>query len=346
MLTKKQISEIKVHLNNSQNPVFFFDNDPDGLCSFLLLQRYIQRGKGVAIRSFPEMNKDYFKKVIELNADYIFILDKPVVSKDFFEEAEKFNIPIVWIDHHDILELYVPKSVCYYNPVKNKKSSNEPVTYLCYAISQKKEDDWIALIGCISDRFVPKFYTKFKKKYPELSVDSSDAFDIFYNSQIGIIARMFCFGLKDTTTNVVKMMKFLIGAKSPYEVLEETSKNKEMHLKFNQISKKSRKFIQKAKNLINEDRIFFFQYSGELSISSDLANELSYMYPDKIIVVIYTTGAKANISIRGNKIKDISLQVLKKIQDSSGGGHENAIGAKVNIKDLEEFKKQFKAAFN
>jgi len=37
---------------------------------------------------------------------------------------------------------------------------------------------------------------------------------------------MFCFGLKDTTTNVVKMMKFLIGAKSPYEVLEETSKNK------------------------------------------------------------------------------------------------------------------------
>ena len=46
MLTTKQISEIKEHLNNAQNPLFFFDNDPDGLCSFILLQRYIKRGKG------------------------------------------------------------------------------------------------------------------------------------------------------------------------------------------------------------------------------------------------------------------------------------------------------------
>ena len=44
MLTKKQINEIREHLEKAQNPLFFFDNDPDGLCSFLLLQRYIGRG--------------------------------------------------------------------------------------------------------------------------------------------------------------------------------------------------------------------------------------------------------------------------------------------------------------
>lgn len=346
MLSKKQIVEIKEHLDKAQNPVFFFDNDPDGLCSFLLLQRYIQRGKGVAIRSFPEMNGDYFKKVNELNADYIFILDKPVVSKEFFEEAKKFNLPIVWIDHHDIENLYVPDFVYYYNPVKNKKKSNEPVTYLCYAISNKKEDLWIALIGCISDRFVPDFYDSFKKRYPDLAINSNDAFDIFYKSQIGRIARMFCFGLKDTTTNVLKMIRFLICVKNPYEVLEESSNNKEMHIKFKQISKKSQKFIYKAKDLINDNKVFFFQYSGELSISSDLANELSYLFPNKIIVVIYTTGIKANISIRGDKIKEISLEVLKQIPNSTGGGHENAIGAQVKIKDLEEFKNKFKQAFS
>ena len=84
MLTKKQIDEIRQHLDKAQNPVFFFDNDPDGLCSFLLLQRYIERGKGVPIKSFPELTEDYFRKVNELNADYIFILDTPVVSQDFF----------------------------------------------------------------------------------------------------------------------------------------------------------------------------------------------------------------------------------------------------------------------
>ena len=176
MLTLKQIKEIRDHLEKAQNPIFFFDNDPDGLCSFLLLARYIGRGKGIAIRSFPEMKEEYFKKVEELNSDYIFILDKPIVSKEFFEEAKKFNLPIVWIDHHDIEDLYIPDFVSYYNPVKNKTKSNEPVTYLCYNITKKKEDMWLAVIGCISDRFIPEFYSDFQKRYPDLSIRSTEAF--------------------------------------------------------------------------------------------------------------------------------------------------------------------------
>src|SRR3989338_5997513 len=111
MLTKKQVQEIKEHLEKAQNPVFFFDNDADGLCSFLLLQRFIGRGKGVPVRSFPDMGKDYYRKVEELNADYVFILDKPMVSKDFFDEVEKHNIPTVWIDHHEIDGLIIPSSI-------------------------------------------------------------------------------------------------------------------------------------------------------------------------------------------------------------------------------------------
>ena len=85
MLTEQEVKEIREHLENARNPVFFFDNDPDGLCSFLLLQRYIGRGRGVAIKSFPELDKGYFRKIEELDADYIFILDKPLVSQDFLQ---------------------------------------------------------------------------------------------------------------------------------------------------------------------------------------------------------------------------------------------------------------------
>jgi len=67
MLTKNQIIQIKEHLEKAQNPLFFFDNDQDGLCSFLLLQRFIERGKGVPVRSFPGLTKEYFRKVNELN---------------------------------------------------------------------------------------------------------------------------------------------------------------------------------------------------------------------------------------------------------------------------------------
>jgi single-stranded DNA-specific DHH superfamily exonuclease len=342
MLTKKQMNEIREHLEKAQNPLFFFDNDPDGLCSFLLLQRYIGRGKGIAIKSFPEMNAEYFRKAIELNSDYIFILDKPVVSLDFFEEVRKFNIPVVWIDHHKIEGLKVPNFVYYYNSAAKNPKKNEPVTYLCYKTTNRKEDLWIAVVGCISDRYIPDFYSEFMKTYPDLSIKSKDAFEIFYKSQIGNIARMCSFSLKDSITNVVKMVKFLCAAKNPYEVLEESNKNREMHIKYKQISKKAEKFVEKAKSLANEDKFLFFQYSGDLSISADLSNELTYLFPDKIVVVIYLAGIKANISVRGKKIKSLVLKSIKDIEGATGGGHEDAVGAQVRLESLEKFKQNMR----
>lgn len=339
MLTDKQIKEIKEHLDKAQNPIFFFDNDPDGLCSFLILQRYIGKGKGVAVRSFPGLNAEYFRKVKELNADYVFILDKPVVGKDFFEEADKNNIPTVWIDHHEISQKDVPSFVYYYNPIFNKEKTNEPVTFLCYQVSKKKEDLWLNIVGCIADKFVPEDYEDFKKIYPDLSVNSKDAFDIFYKAQIGKVARIFGFALKDRTTNVVAMLKFLVKVSTPYEVLEEGSKNYGMHKRFQQIDKKYKKLLEKAMEIDNaDDKLLFFQYGGDMSISSELSNELSYRFPGKIIIVVYVSGVKANISVRGKKVREIVLKAISGLENASGGGHEDAVGAQVKVEDLEKFR--------
>jgi single-stranded DNA-specific DHH superfamily exonuclease len=347
MLTTKQVKEIKEHLNKAQNPLFFFDNDPDGLCSFLLLQRFIGRGKGVPVRSFPGLNKEYFRKVFELGADYVFILDKPIVEKDFFEEAEKVNLPVVWIDHHIIEKEKIPSFVNYYNPIFNKPKSDEPVTTLCYQVSNKKDDLWIAVAGSISDGFVPKFYGEFEKKYPELAFKSKKAFDVFYKSQIGKIARIFGFGLKDRTTNVINMIRFLMKVKTPHEVLEENSKNYMMHKRFNQIRSIYQKLLQKAILIGKKQKgLLFFQYGGDLSISADLANELCYLFPDQIIVVVYNKGVKANISMRGKNSRELLLKSIKGLENATGGGHEYAVGGKINIEDIEKFKENLKNLFN
>src|SRR3972149_5132035 len=173
MLTKKQVEEIKEHLEKAQNPVFFFDNDPDGLCSFVIMRKFCDKGRGVAVKSYPSMNRDYFRRVNELKADYIFILDKPLVENGFFDEAEKVNIPVVWIDHHDV-QVEIPDFVNYYNPMLNKKKTNEPVTHLCYQISGRKEDLWLDIAGCISDHFIPETYKEFMKQFPELSIKTKE----------------------------------------------------------------------------------------------------------------------------------------------------------------------------
>src|SRR3989344_7858184 len=102
MLTSKQIEEVREHLNKAGNPVFYFDNDADGLCSFLLLSRFIGRGKGVAVRSYPNLDKGYARKAMELGADYVFVLDKPTLSEEFVSAIAEMNLPMVWIDHHDV----------------------------------------------------------------------------------------------------------------------------------------------------------------------------------------------------------------------------------------------------
>jgi len=178
MLTKIQIGKIRNRLNEFSNPLFLFDNDADGLCSFLLLQRYLGRGKGVPIKSFPELSIDYFRRVRELDCDSIVILDKPNVSQEFFEAAREINIPVIWIDHHQT-ETKIPDYIEYYNPVYNKKSLSTPTTVLCYQVSNLKDDLWLMIIGAISDRFMPKEYSDFLKTYPELGIKTKDPFDVF-----------------------------------------------------------------------------------------------------------------------------------------------------------------------
>ena len=353
MFTKKQVKELKEHLNKAQNPLFLFDNDQDGLCSFLILQRKYDKGKGFPIKS-PELDKDYFRKVRELNPDYIFVLDEPRISEDFFEKVKQYNIPLVWVDHHLLDEeqkKIIPESIEYYNPKYNKNPTGEPVTALCYQISgESKENLWLAVVGCISDGYLPEeWFKEFKELYPDLignfnEKKDSNAFDVFYGTEVGKIARIFSFGLKDRTTNVIRMMKFLKQAKTPYDVLYESSKNKAMHQRYDEINKKYEKFLDEAKNKAEDKKILFFEYGGDMSMSSEIANGLSYIFPDKYIIIVYTGGDKANVSGRGESIKPIVLEALKDIEDSTGGGHNNAVGARIRKQDIQKFKENLEKA--
>ncbi len=338
MLTKKQIEEIKEHLDKAQNPVFFFDNDDDGLCSFLLLRRYIGRGEGVAIKSFPELSENYFRKVKELNADYIFILDKPLVAKKFVERAKEINIPVVWIDHHE-MENEILDYVNYFNPC-NDGNGGEPVTVLCYQITKRKDDLWIAVIGAVTDGFLPKYYSEFLEKYPELGVKTENPFKVLYESKIGEIAMILSSGLKNTTTNVVSMIKFLISSKSPFEIFEENPKTFPMHKRNKQIKDKYTLLLEKAKLNNGNKKILFFKYSGDLSVSGELANHLKYLFLEKIIVVAYVKGNKVNLSLRGKNIKEKFLKVIEKFEGAGGGGHKDAVGGQMQEKDLDEFERE------
>ena len=46
MLTPKQVALLRKELETAQRPLFFYDDDPDGLTSFLLVYKVYREGRG------------------------------------------------------------------------------------------------------------------------------------------------------------------------------------------------------------------------------------------------------------------------------------------------------------
>ncbi|MCR4327865.1 MAG: hypothetical protein NUV46_04785 [Nanoarchaeota archaeon] len=344
MLKEIEIIEIREHLEKAQNPLFYFDNDQDGLSSFLILRRFYNKGNGVPVKNSP-LGKEYFRRIEEFNPDYVFILDQPTVSDEFLSLLRERNLPVVWIDHHEIDKKSVPTEVNYYNTFISSGKS-EPVTKLCYEIAKKKEDLWVLIIGCISDKFFPEEYEEFSKLYPDLSIDSNDPFKIFYGSLIGKLSRMVGVGLKDRTSVVNRLLKFLINVKSPYEVLEENSENLVLHKRFNLVESKLVNLVNKAKEESKSSTLVFFRYSGEISMSADLSNKISYELPDKFVVVVFLRGSRVNLSIRGKDAKNIVEKAIKGIDFATFGGHQGAVGAQMDEGQLNTFEKNLNSVLN
>ena len=344
MLTEKENLEIREYLQNASAPLFYFDNDQDGCASYLLLRRFIGKGAGIPVKTSP-LDMDYFRRVDEFDPDVVFILDQPTVSLEFFDKLNERGIVIVWIDHHENNIEEIPPYVHYYNPLYSETHTNVPVTSICYDITSKKDDIWLAVVGCIADRYMPVFYDEFIKKYPDMGVEAKDPFKVFYGSSIGTISRMIGTGLKDRTTNVVKMMRFLSSVKTPYEILEEKRENHTMHKRFEDIDSKFKRLIDKAKNCVDDSDILVFKYSGETSMSADIANKLSYLYPKKNIVVAYVKGVRVNLSIRGSGIKEKALVAIKDLPHATCGGHDDAVGAQLDENQLDEFLEKLRKEF-
>lgn len=340
MLPKSQLQEIKEHLESSQNPLFFFDNDVDGLCAFLIMRRSIGRGRGIAIKSFPDLKEQYLKKVEELNPDAIFILDKAELSERFAEAVKEKNIPMIWIDHH---ETNTSKNIIKLTSYYNSFPSSEPTSYVAQKIFNRQEDLWLAMIGCIGDVYMPDFAEKFTEQNPELFQKNITAFDALHKTEIGKIARELNFGLMDSITNVVNLVKYLFKAKNIYDLKEENNYTKRFHLRVSQLNEFCNKQIEKAEKQFDPNSPFlFFSYSGNTSMSSEIANKLYYNHKDKLIIVAFKRPEKVNISIRGNGALSVTKEAIKNIENATGGGHESATGVMIPIDEFKEFKENIK----
>lgn len=339
-LSKIEIQQLRDHLDSCKKPLFFFDDDQDGLCSFLQLYRYKKEGKGIIVKTTPKLGTVFVKKVQEFQPDKIFILDLAVVEQDFLDEMK---VPVIWIDHHGPFER---SNVKYFNPRISNREDNHPTSYMCHQIAMR--DLWIAAVGCIADWFMPPFIREFQQKFPDL-IDKpyKTPGDILYNSKLGHLIRIFSFVLKGRTDDVMKSIKVLTRIESPYEILnQETAQGRLIHKRYEQANKIYEPLIKDVLMTVEktDDKFVFFTYKDDkTSFTSDLSNEAIYRHPDRIILIAREKNDEMKCSLRSGKI--ILPPLIEKSLaglDGYGGGHELACGLNIKSHHFEEFVKRFK----
>ncbi|MBM3230325.1 DHH family phosphoesterase [Candidatus Pacearchaeota archaeon] len=338
MLSQASLDDLRSRLEGASCPAFLFDNDADGLCSFLIARRTLGKGIGIPVRSYPALDVGYCEQAVLQGADLLVVLDKPFLSPESVQFAKERSLPLIVLDHHAVTKpdfsvdfpLYIE-----YNPalLSGKARSAEPVSYLMYRALGRTEDLWLLITGCIADHYLPQEWNSFTTSFPALGGTVQGPFDAYYATRIGTLAQSLNFGLKDSLSHVRSLIRFLIECSDPAQVLSDNAPSS---------FQEKTAFLQvELERILGErevrGKVLVVQYGGATSMSADVANKLSYLYPGMFVFVAYRKGGLTNISLRGKGVKLVFERIAQGFPGIMGGGHDDAIGGRITTSEVERF---------
>lgn len=162
---KNKLEELLSILNSSKNSIYiFYDNDSDGLCSFLQLKNSFNSIKG---GHFITKEADVQKIAIDSihpRTTHILFLDTPSIEQDSLLLLFERNLQVLILDHHSIqsktLKSYnKEKKILYINPLCYDSHDSRPITYFSYLLSDKtKYNLELALIGSVADFYITPIF--------------------------------------------------------------------------------------------------------------------------------------------------------------------------------------------
>src|SRR3989338_5848987 len=340
-LSEEQYTQIRTELDECHKPFFFFDADQDGLCSFLLLYRYKKEGKGHIVKTTPRLNANFALRALEYGADKVYVLDLAVLEDDFIDAL---NVPIIWVDHHGPFKKHKVK---YFNPKVENVHDNFPTSYLAYRTV--KQDLWLATVGCVSDWFLPEFLPEFLEKYPDyVNKPYKEPGDILYGgTKLGLLSRIISFNLKGQSSDVMKSIRTMMKIEDPNEILQRTTpRGKLIWKRYQSINEQFEPLMKRAFDAAEntKENFILFPYEEErMSFTSDISNELTYKYPNKVVLICREKNEEMKCSLRSGtyNLPPIVEKCLVGLH-GHGGGHEHACGLNVHKHHWDEFIERLK----
>ncbi len=344
-ISAADIDAIRAALDESARPLFFFDDDCDGTTSFVQLYRYKGDGRGIPVKASPKLGAQYVRKVDEHSPDLILVLDKPLVDEEFLDAV---RTPLIWLDHHQPVATSRWPNVRYFNPRLEDDEDNRPTAHWAYQIAGGPL--WLAVVGIVADWHLPEL-NGFAEQYPDLLPPAfTKVQDLLFHPESGVgkLVRIINFNLKDSVSETMKSVKVLTRIESPYEILNQTTpRGAYLYKKYARLAKKYASLLERAKTAYKQDDpLLIFTYTDDqMSLTSDLSNELLYLFPDKLIMVARRHNGELKYSLRntGQPLPPILDEVFTQL-DGYGGGHTHACGACIKEEHNPRFVELIRAA--
>ncbi|MBI4053155.1 MAG: DHH family phosphoesterase [Candidatus Diapherotrites archaeon] len=334
-------------LAGTDRMAIFHHNDPDGVCSglivFLALQRLPVKPEIVLVKPIGYeacKNTSLAQTLGKKKADKAIMVDVCVDQfPDCPKEMEKNLKRFLIIDHHKkYCDLNSEKTVFIKAVDMEKKLDpsryiNAKLTFDLFSKKANLEDlAWIACVGILGDMGYETWKGFFKKTQESNKISLAELKRLENLIQaVAIVKSSELPGL---------FREFAVNAKTPKRVF------KSRFIKFEKILKKEietgYKHAVKGMESFPELGLEFYKVESKNKIKSYVVNMISREKPDTTIILAQCSNGRCYFSARRQdfkiKMNELAETAVKGIPNASGGGHVPAAAGSFP----SEFKEQFK----
>ncbi|MBD3259170.1 hypothetical protein GF371_00905 [Candidatus Woesearchaeota archaeon] len=339
------------NIKPSDKIAIFYDNDPDGICSGVLMFKALKLlgCTPIIFECAPHDEPRYYDEIIERmqqkKINKIFLLDLVVEQKhDVMKKLEKFA-ELVIIDHHPFDRDLTSKRTIFIKPPlyviginTTRYCTTKQVFDLLSHVIDISQYEWLAVMGIIGDYafdswqdFLEHCFRKYEiKEEPDI-----------YQTQFGKVTRYLNYVRTIDNKEVKKVAESLLE-------IEDFGTAFSILTKYQKIENEIENFIENYRKHTEEHPekdLLIVHVQTPYKINSSVATQLSRRrFPEKVVVTYYFTDGHVWISARRQDGKMNMGEMLKKcikgFDEANAGGHVPAAGCSIKKEDWPEFKER------
>ncbi|MBW2987438.1 DHH family phosphoesterase [Candidatus Woesearchaeota archaeon] len=330
----------------------FYDNDPDGVCSGVLLYKALKNLLGcepVIFECAPHDETSYYDEIIvrlkRKNVNKIFILDLVVESRhEVMKKLEEFA-ELVIIDHHPLEKNISSDRTIFIKPElyviginPTRYCTTKQVFDLLSHVIDISKYEWLAVMGIIGDYAYDSWQDFMEHCFRKYDVKEEP--DI-YQTMFGKATRYLNYVRTIDNKEVKEVAEYLLKIEdfgTAFSILE----------RYKKIEDEINKFIdgyEKFSEEYPEKDLLIVHVQTAYKINSSVATQLSRKrFPRKVVITYFFTDGHVWVSARRQDGKADMGKLLRKciegFEEANAGGHVPAAGCSILKEDWPEFKKR------